>query len=269
MFPPSQSRAELQIVDAPVDAQRTHWHYRHWLGGTLASDDIRLPFVGVDVRAGEPREGVEPSEMGTVAVRQHDVLEVLDRTSDGLNAFEDGTVRLWEMLSGKPHSEPLEGHDDEVRGAAFSPDGNLLASSSDDKTVRLWDVASGTPHDTLTGHGGEVRGVAFSPDGKLLASSSEDQGVQLWDAASGEAHGQPLTGHTNSVNDVAFSKDGNLLASASVDETVRLWDIELESLIADACRIANRNLSEDEWSRFVGPESVAKYELTCSSVPVG
>ena len=27
--------------------------------------------------------------MGTVAVRQHDVLEVLDRTSDALNAFED------------------------------------------------------------------------------------------------------------------------------------------------------------------------------------
>ncbi|HET6662500.1 MAG TPA: hypothetical protein VFH16_21530 [Rubrobacter sp.] len=57
MFPPSQGRAELQIVDVPVGAQRTHRHYRDRLGGTLASDDIRLPFVGVDVRTREPLEG--------------------------------------------------------------------------------------------------------------------------------------------------------------------------------------------------------------------
>ena len=147
----------------------------------------------------------------------------------------------------------------------------MLASASADKTVRLWDMPGGKPHvKPLTGHGGEVRGVAFSPkDGELLASSSEDQTVQLWDAASGEALGQPLTGHEDTVNDVAFSPDGNLLATASVDKTVRLWDIDLESLIADACSIANRNLSRDEWRRFVGPESGVEYERTCSSVPAG
>jgi transposase InsO family protein len=60
---------------------------------------------------------------------------------------------------------------------------------------------------------------------------------------------------------------GELLASASVDETVGLWDIEVESLIADACSTANRNLSNDEWIRFVGPEF--DYARTCSSLPAG
>ena len=37
----------------------------------------------------------------------------------------------------------LQGHSENVTGVAFSPDGALIASSSDDKSVRVWEVASG------------------------------------------------------------------------------------------------------------------------------
>jgi WD domain, G-beta repeat len=180
----------------------------------------------------------------------------------------DNPVQLWDVASGKPHGQPLKGHTDTVVDVEFSPNGKLLALASADNTVRLWDVKSGKQRGEPLTHTEGMLDVAFSPDGKLLASSSFDKTVRFWDVATGESRGEPLTGHTDYVIAVAFSpEDSNLLASASSDKTVRLWDIEEESLVAAACRTANRNLSQDEWNRFVGPE--VNYARTCSRLPAG
>src|SRR5215217_572276 len=181
----------------------------------------------------------------------------------------DKTVRLWDVATGKQHGEPLTGHTYGVEAVAFSPDGKLLASASDDKTVRLWDVDSGKPHgEPLTGHTDAVYDVEFSPDGKLLASAGYDKTVRLWDVDRGKSHGEPLTGHTQEVTTAAFSPDGELLASSSADGTVRFWDIgQVKSMVAEACTVANRNLSLDEWSRFIGSEF--DYVRTCPTLPAG
>ncbi|WP_416211311.1 WD40 repeat domain-containing protein, partial [Frankia sp. Cas3] len=96
----------------------------------------------------------------------------------------DGTVRLWDVASGRQLAE-LTGHTDEVSAVGFSPDGTRLASAGFDGTVRLWDVASGRQLAELTGHTGGVQAVGFSPDGTRLASAGSDGTVRLWDAASG------------------------------------------------------------------------------------
>jgi WD40 repeat protein len=147
------------------------------------------------------------------------------------SADGDGTVRLWDPVTGRPVGAPLHASArNGVVTVAFSHDGKLLASASGgDGTVRLWNPATGQPAgaplhaSTRTG----MYGVAFSPDGKLLASGGGDGTVRLWDPVTGQAVRTiqaDTTGPNAGLNGVAFSPDGKLLASADVDGTVRLWD---------------------------------------------
>ena len=152
-------------------------------------------------------------------------------------------------------SKSSAGHTNWVHSVAFSPDGQILATSGDDQLVRLWNVANPKSLDavqclnTLAGHTGFVRSVAFSPDGQTLVSGSNDQTVCLWDVASPRASipSQPrktLVGYANGVLSVAFSPDGQLLASGGTDQMVRLWDVANPAgLVANSEEAdANRNI---------------------------
>src|SRR5207237_1252702 len=97
---------------------------------------------------------------------------------------QDGTVRLWEVPSGRPLAT-LQGQTGLVRGVALAADGRLVASGSLDGTIRLWEAPSGRPVATLQGHTGAVRGVALAADGRLVASGSVDGTIRLWEASNG------------------------------------------------------------------------------------
>jgi WD40 repeat protein len=142
---------------------------------------------------------------------------------------KDGTVRLWEVETGKSvRTMPvvdLVGPVRDVQGLAFSPDGRWLAAGGSDACVRVFNVASGQELRSLLGHVEFVNAVAFSPDGKQLATAGNDKTVRLWNAADG-APLRILRGHTERVNGVVFHPDGQRVISAGADGTVRVWSLD-------------------------------------------
>ena len=138
--------------------------------------------------------------------------------------YDDGTVRLWNMSTGRPAGVALRADTGLVAGVsevAFSPDGRLLATADEDGTVRLWNPASGQLIRSLPAGvigGGGTHGVAFSPDGRLLATASLNGTVRLWNLATGQPVRSLLADPDsyNALTGVAFSPDGSLLATAEL-----------------------------------------------------
>ena len=138
----------------------------------------------------------------------------------------DGTVRMWDVATGRQIGPPLNGYGGPTNSVAFSPNGRLLASGSGYGSVRLWNVATGRQtRPPLDGHGGAIFSVAFSPNGRLLATGSADGRARLWDVATGRQIRPPLDGHGGWLYSVGFSPNGQVLASASANGTARLWGV--------------------------------------------
>jgi WD40 repeat protein len=139
-----------------------------------------------------------------------------------VTASDDKTARLWDARNGSEIAV-LEGHEDWVRGAAFSADGALVVTASDDKSARIWDARDGRQIAVIKGHTDTVRHAAFSPDGALVVTASEDNTVRLWDAGGGR-NVTVLKGHEKAVHHAILSQDGQRIVTASEDKTARLWD---------------------------------------------
>jgi WD40 repeat protein/serine/threonine protein kinase len=117
----------------------------------------------------------------------------------------------------------LSGHGGLILGAAFSPDGQRLATVGQDRLVRVWNVENAQLYATFRGHKADVRGVVFSSDGQLLVTAGHDNLIKVWQLKT-RAEMLTLRGHKSPINWVAFTPDGRTLISAA-DDGLRLWNV--------------------------------------------
>ena len=156
-----------------------------------------------------------------------------------LHALETTYTRQAEdaLHAAVPHlrtEHVLVGHEDEIGGMVYSPDGSRLVTTSSDSTARVWDTRTGEQLLLLDGHEVQVNGLAYSPDGDFIVTSSWDSVVKVWDAATGEErltflghYGKPnldAPNFTNWVPSIAVSPDSQIVATGDSSRTIILWD---------------------------------------------
>jgi WD40 repeat protein len=139
------------------------------------------------------------------------------------------TIKLWPKEGG---AEPVQ-----------------LASGDIDGSINLWPKEGGAEPVVLN-HGSRVWSLTVLPDARL-ASGGGDGRIKLWPA---KGTGEPVVlTHGGTIQSLAVLLDGRLgSAGNDVDSVIKLWLVNEEKLIAALCLRAGRNLSKDEWARYMG-----------------
>ncbi|MEH2082754.1 MAG: WD40 repeat domain-containing protein [Nostoc sp.] len=152
----------------------------------------------------------------------------VDGTKLASSGYKDGSVKVWDLNTRT--SKVIVQHQKPATFVRFSPDGQIIASSSNDGIIQLW--KEGQVLTSIKAHEKYISGIAFSPNGKILASASEDKTIKLWQIDGRQM--KILVEHKGGVNEISFSpnyQEHLLIASASQDANVRSWKIILDKNI--------------------------------------
>jgi WD40 repeat protein len=201
----------------------------------------------------------------------------------------DNKILLWRVGTGELAGEFSLGPGGFVTNLAFDPEGKTLAAAMNDRTIVLLDVVKGQVINSLAGHTDWVTSLKFSKSGNRMASGSSDGTLILWDvvaqaqiAAFTEFQGgykESNPGQRNDwtsgrwslrqwgIADIEFTDpDGKALISLRNDRGVDIWNFDFHHWFEEACKIANRDLSEREWNTFL---KLIPYHRTCPDLSVG
>ena len=122
---------------------------------------------------------------------------------------------------------PTVSHKKPVVTAAYSSDGQTVATGDRDGVIKLWHC-SGLIKKTLSQqHQGSINRVVFSPGSQYLASTGVDGQVFLWTREDSFSELIELEYEGDKpFSTVAFSPNGRFLAAATFDGQVYLWTIK-------------------------------------------
>ncbi|HJU52979.1 MAG TPA: hypothetical protein VJ715_00340 [Pyrinomonadaceae bacterium] len=134
------------------------------------------------------------------------------------------TIEVWDVKTGEL-AQTLEGHQKDVTGVWFSPDGRFLVSTGEQQPAAdkeavgelvIWNALTGEKVKTLPGY----TYATFSPDGKLIASGNEDKDYSVIDVSTGS-----VISRFPRIGALRFSRNGKRAASYDDLVVIRTWQV--------------------------------------------
>ncbi len=206
----------------------------------------------------------------------HDVF--FNRTGDRLVSISANQATLWHISGNRPedttilelpirleyHSSTLAFHSELV----LTKSEILVVGTRN--LISLMNLSPGSDElgqlvvGPIEYSGDRIASLDVSPDSLMLAVGDLSGSLQLWDLADLQPFEPALSGHPTILGSLRFSPDGASLVSGDGNGNLILWNLDLGYWIDQACRRANRNLTQVEWRHYFGEEP---YRATCPDLP--
>jgi hypothetical protein len=145
----------------------------------------------------------------------------------------------------------------------------IIGAAQDEAGLARIDLTTGEVVATGTSvEGDSLVDVAVSADGSVVAARHPDSGnFEVFDARTLVS----ITGPFGGTGDIAgtatpvIDADGTMLAMPGPGRELTVWEIDPGSWETSACEMAGRNLTQEEWADFIGPDE--PYRPTCPQWP--
>ena len=109
-----------------------------------------------------------------------------------------------------------------------------------------------------------VTDLEFREDDNFMISSSMDATARLWNLEHINERPVVFSDHEIWVLAAGFTHDGKDILTGDANGLLKIYPLDMSAMSKDFCKMLNRNLSIDEWNKFVGADIA--YELTCESL---
>ncbi len=169
--------------------------------------------------------GNAPSK-GVLYVRDYFERHAPQFSDDGnyIVTASDNESIIYETLSGKM-VKFYNGHDRLIFSSDFSPDGELVVTTSWDNTCRVWSASTGRLKFTLNAPNIDdiygFKSAQFSPSGKYIVTEhSSHERCQIVDVLTGNVLHSNIEGQSP-----RFSTDGQSLITITTDGTIKVWNV--------------------------------------------
>lgn len=183
----------------------------------------------------------------------------IELSSDGKTLIagdENGTLDIWNT----DNMDIVESHkvsENPIYAIEFSPNNKMIAVGDESGIVQIGDVIGSDfwLSRSLPGQKSRVNKIRFSPDGKLLATASLDGSVQMWVIENMDRM-LPVAfkDHQDFVWSIEFNPTSEYLLAGTKDGVLKRWPTKPNLMAQDICKYLYRNMSNLEWSRYVGDD---------------